>query len=454
MIRNKRLIYLVGILLTFFSIIAINSFFLTQYISYSYSFNTHHLRLSSSEEWTRTWGSSGSDHGYAVAIDSNGDIYLGGEIEIDGSSNASLVKYNSLGEYQWDRTWGGAATEYINSIYTDSLDNVYITGVARSFGISYDLFIVKYDAIGNLIWNRTWGSATEDDTGSDLFVDNQGNIFVAGFTSGFGVDGQDFLFVKFNSTGDFQWFETWGGLSDDRAKSIDYDSEGNIFLMGETGSFGMGNSEVGLVCYNSLGILQWNTTWGSSTLDRPQDMVVDSNNNIYISGFTYHPDVGTGDNHFFIVKLDNSGIPIWSKIWGSLYMDLGVGLTLDSLDNVFFLGSTEGYEAGIQDIYLSKFTSEGEREWETVWDSGDYDYAHDIIIDKSTNDLYIAGESSGFTIKKDLQMILIKNPLLPETNQDTINNNGIPGYNLVVIIVFTSFCTLLLIYYLNKKRFK
>jgi uncharacterized delta-60 repeat protein len=454
MIRNKGLIYLFAILLTFFSIIAINSFILAQDISRSYTYNSNHLKLSSSEEWIRTWGLNGSDHGYAVAIDSNGDIYLGGEIEIDGSSNASLVKYNSLGEYQWDRSWGGLATDYINSIYIDSSDNIYITGKARSFGISDDIFLVKYDTVGNLIWNRTWGSATENDIGTDLFVDDQGNIFVAGFTSGFGVDGQDFLFIKFNSTGDFQWYETWGGFSDDRAKSIDYDSEGNIFLMGETGSFGMGNSEVGLVCYNSLGVLQWNTTWGTSTLDRPQSMVVDSNNNIYISGFTYHPDIGTGDTHFFILKLSNSGIPIWSKIWGSPYMDLGVCLALDSLGNIFFLGSTEGYEAGIQDMYLTKFNSEGDREWETLWDSGDYDYAHDIIIDQSTNDIYLAGESSGFTIEKDLQMILIKNPSFPEANQDPNNNNGIPGYNLVVIIVFTSFCTLTLIYYLNKKRFK
>jgi uncharacterized delta-60 repeat protein len=454
MIRNKGLIYLFAILLTFFSIIAINSFILAQDISRSYTYNSNHLKLSSSEEWIRTWGLNGSDHGYAVAIDSNGDIYLGGEIEIDGSSNASLVKYNSLGEYQWDRSWGGLATDYINSIYIDSSDNIYITGKARSFGISDDIFLVKYDTVGNLIWNRTWGSATENDIGTDLFVDDQGNIFVAGFTSGFGVDGQDFLFIKFNSTGDFQWYETWGGFSDDRAKSIDYDSEGNIFLMGETGSFGMGNSEVGLVCYNSLGVLQWNTTWGTSTLDRPQSMVVDSNNNIYTSGFTYHPDIGTGDTHFFILKLSNSGIPIWSKIWGSPYMDLGVCLALDSLGNIFFLGSTEGYEAGIQDMYLTKFNSEGDREWETLWDSGDYDSAHDIIIDQSTNDIYLAGESSGFTIEKDLQMILIKNPSFPEANQDPNNNNGIPGYNLVVIIVFTSFCTLTLIYYLNKKRFK
>lgn len=454
MIRNKRLICSLGILFTFFSIIAINSFVLTQDSSNFYTYNSNHLKLSASEEWIRTWGLNSSDYGYAVALDSNGDIYLGGEIEIGGSTNASLVKYDSLGEYQWDRTWGGAASESISSIYIDSLDNVYITGKARSFGISDDVFVVKYDIQGNLIWNRTWGSTTENDYGSDLFVDEQGNIFIAGFTSGFGVVGQDFLFLKLNSTGDFQWFETWGGFGNDRAKAIDYDSEGNIFLMGETNSFGMGSAEVGLVCYNSLGVLQWNTTWGSITLDRPQDMVVDSNNNIYISGFTYHPDVGTGDNHFFIVKLDNSGIPIWSKIWGSPYRDLGVGLALDSSDNIFFIGSTEGYEAGIQDIYLTKFNSEGDREWETVWDSGDYDNAHKIIIDASTNDIYLAGESRGFTLEKDLQMILIKNPVNPRNNRDTDNNNGIPGYNLLVIILITSFSTLLLIYYLNKKRIK
>jgi hypothetical protein len=135
-------------------------------------------------------------------------------------------------------------------------------------------------------------------------------------------------------------------------------------------------------------------------------------------------------------------------------MDLGVGLALDSSDNIFFLGTTEGYEAGIQDIYLTKFNSDGDREWETLWDSGDFDYAHNIVIDQSTNDIYIAGESNGFTLEKDLQMILIKNPEFSEDNQDTNHNNDIPGYNTLIIILISSFSILILIYYFNKKRSK
>ena len=171
---------------------------------------------------------------------------------------------------------------------------------------------------------------------------------------------------------------------------------------------------------------------------------------LYISGFTYHPDIGTGDNNFLIAKFSSSGLPIWSSIWGSMYMDLGGSVAIDSSNNAYYAGYTEGYNAGIQDIYIAKFSSEGIKQWEDSWDSGDVDVVHQIFIDKSSDDIFLAGESKGFALDKNLQMILIKNPSLPETTIVNPGNQNIPGYDLVLLIGLISVISLVVF---KKKEF-
>lgn len=400
---------------------------------FNFSENNLDLGVSSLQDWVKSWGYNETDHGYSVAIDSSGNSYIAGDVYQNGALNATVIKYDTSGVYQWHKTWGGSSTETAQSIYIDLSDYVYITGKARSFNTTDDVFIVKYDSNGNLIWNRTWGGSGND-IGIDLTVDSQGNAYIAGITSSYGPGGQNVIFLIYNSTGHLQDSKIWGGNSDDRANAIVKDSNGNTFIMGETGSFGAGNADVFLLKYNTSRDLEWNTTWGSNTLDRPGDLAIDSNNDLYISGFTYHPDIGTGDENFFIAKFSSSGLPIWSEIWGSKYMDLGVSVAIDSDNNAYFTGYTQGYDAGIQDIYLAKFSSDGVKQWECLWDSGDTDVVHEIYIDKSSNDIFLAGESKGFVLDKNYQIILIKNPSTPETSPPNPSGQNIPGYDLVLLI--------------------
>jgi hypothetical protein len=250
------------------------------------------------------------------------------------------------------------------------------------------------------------------------------------------------MLLEYNSTGYLQGSNIWGGDNDDRASSIAQDSIGNLFISGETSSYGAGNADVFILKYNSTRSLEWNTTWGSTTLDRPSGFAIDSINNLYISGFTYHPDV---EENFFIAKLSPAGLPLWSEVWGSNYMEIGGSVGIDSSNNVYFAGYTEGYNAGIQDIYVAKFSPDGVKQWEELWDSGDIDVVHQIIIHQSTDDIYLVGESKGFSLEKDFQIMLIKNPTF---NSSTINNSvnqSIPGFELfpLIGIIGTIFVVLL-----------
>ncbi|MBD3188746.1 hypothetical protein GF325_18100 [Candidatus Bathyarchaeota archaeon] len=391
------------------------------------------ITRSGGEEWMRTFGGAGDDSAYGIAMAENGDIYMAGKYVDEGNANCCVVKYNSNGVYQWNRTWGGASTDYLYDIAVDGDNNVYAVGIVRSFNTSNDPVLLKYDSNGNLAWNRSYGGA-DYDFSHDVVVSEQGNVYIAAATSSFGPPNINVMLLIYNSSGDLINLTIWGGDGSDNPKGIVLDSQGDVIIMCETSSFGAGGADVGLLKFNSTGSLLWNTTWGSSTLDRPEDMTIDSDGNLLVSGFTYHPDLATADESFFLAKFNGSGYIEWSSQWGSWeYMDLGTSVGVYPDGSILFGGYTEWYHAGIVDIYLAKFSPTGNQLWETTWDGGDRDTIHEMIIDQATLDLFLVGGTRSSTFTHDEQMLLVTNPDLPSEVGDGYDSFPVSATDFVLI---------------------
>ena len=135
----------------------------------------------------------------------------------------------------------------------DSSDNLYVTGkttggmVGYTNSGGYDIFLVKYSSSGVIQWGRQLGTDT-DDEGTGVTVDSSDNIYVMGNTSG-GLDGNtnpsasggsshgdkwDFFLAKYNSSGSKQWTKQLGTSSNDTAKGVVVDSSNNIYVTGST----------------------------------------------------------------------------------------------------------------------------------------------------------------------------------------------------------------------------
>jgi uncharacterized delta-60 repeat protein len=305
-------------------------------------------------QWNYTWGGADyHDDAYAIGLDSSDNIYLAGETRSFGAlgKDICLLKYNSMGELQWNYTWGGASNDAAYAIGLDSSDNIYLAGGTSSFGaLGVDLCLLKYNPSGELQWNYTWGGANYDYANA-IALDSSDNIYLVGSTQSFGALGRDVCLLKYNTMGELQWNYTWGGNGDDYGNAIGLDSSDNIYLVGSTQSFGALGRDVCLLKYNTMGELQWNYTWGGNEDDWAYAIGLDSSNNIYLAGDT--KSFGALGSDICLLKYNPIGMLQWNYTWGIGGNDYVYAIGLDSSDNIYLAGEID--DAGFYtDLYIVK----------------------------------------------------------------------------------------------------
>ena len=204
--------------------------------------------------------------GQGIALDSEGNVYA-------VANGVRITKYNSSGSSQWTKSLSSSGNDFVEGIAIDSSNNIYITG-QTSGGLdgntnegSNDGFLIKFDSSGNKQWTKQFGTSSNESS-RDVFVDNSGNVYLVGETSG-SLDGNtsigdiDVFLIKFNNSGTKQWTKQIGTTSTDRGVSIAVNSCGSTFLFGETsggidGNTHSGNTSCGGICPDMF-LMKFNT---------------------------------------------------------------------------------------------------------------------------------------------------------------------------------------------------
>lgn len=267
-----------------------------------------------------------------------------------------LIKFDNLDNQLWNKTWPsiGSEPDYGFDITIDpATGDIYCVGSTQTLTAGqFDLVLVKFDSSGNYIWNRTWGGANRDD-GYGIAIDDYGDIYIAGTTESKGAGGQDFALIKYNNTGHQLWNRTWGGTLDDACYGLNIDSNNNLYLIGDTKSYGEGSNDLCIVKYNLTGAFNWSKTWGDKYENIGRDIAFDALDNIYVTGHTYNCESYKYDVMF--AKYNPLGILQYHKCWGGSGTDFGYGITLNQTSNdIYIAGSTKSFGAGDYDIYLVK----------------------------------------------------------------------------------------------------
>ena len=380
--------------------------------------------LGQTQLWNTTWGGTGYDLGYGVAVASDG-IYIAGFTRSFGAGGEDiiLVKYDSDGHQLWNTTWGGASTDMGYGVAVAS-DGIYVTGHTRSYGAGgADALLIKYDSDGHQLWNTTWGGASND-YGNAVAVAGD-VVYITGYTESYGAGNQDALLITYDSDGNQLWNTTWGGPNYDYGDDVAVTSDG-VYVTGFTESYGAGGADAFLVKYDSDGHQLWNTTWGGTSYEGGKGVAVASDG-IYVAGFTRS--FGAADADTLLIKYDSDGNQLWNTTWGGVGDEPGFGVAVTS-DGIYVAGGTDSYGAGGVDVLLIKFDSDGNQLWNTTWGGTGNDYSFSLAV--ASDGIYVTGGTDTFGIG-ETDVLLVKYTL--STNMQQINLELRAGWNMVSLPV-------------------
>ena len=277
-------------------------------------------------QWGTYYGGSGDEGAYpSCAIDAIGSVYLA------GYTSSSLTAIATVGSHQ--TAYGGGTS---------------------------DAFLVKFNSLGVRQWGTYYGGSGNEGGFSSCAIDATSNVYLAGTTSSSGsaiatlgshqsayAGGWDAFLVKFNSAGVRQWGTYYGGIGEDRGYSCAVDATSNVYLAGRTSSsvsaiatlgshqsaYGGGTYDGFLVQFNGAGFRQWGTYYGGSGNEghaaAPATCAADANGNVYLAGTTSnspsaiatlgsHQTSFGGSSDAFLVKFSECASPTITVNSGSI----------------------------------------------------------------------------------------------------------------------------------------
>ena len=245
--------------------------------------------------WIRSYNgiSNNEDVGYALVLDGQGNVYVVGSTYVTGSFHDYLIiKYNPNGDTVWVRRYDNASSDIALAIATDNQNNVYVTGYSYGTITDIDYATVKYNSSGVQQWVKRYdGPLNNEDSPTNIAIDNQNNIYVTGYSYGLSYN-ENYTTIKYNSAGDTLWVRryTTPENPDDKPGGIAVDNQGNVYVTGGSDSTGTGNAtDILSIKYNSAGILQWFARFSSpgNNSDIGEAIAVDNQSNVYVTGIYY-----------------------------------------------------------------------------------------------------------------------------------------------------------------------
>ena len=393
--------------------------------------------------WVKSIGGFHSDRGNFITVDARGDVYITGyfmgTVDFDpgpgvnnlsangaiGYSDIFVLKLDASGNFLWVKSFGETGSDWGNSLAIDEAGNVFVTGTFKNTinfdpdsGLSalsskggYDIFVLKLDETGNLLWAKSMGG-TGEDYGNFIALDETGNLYITGyfndvvdFDPGSGITDlvsngvRDIFLQKLNSSGNLLWVKSMGGINQDESWAVVTDLSGNIYLSGHfqgTENFdpdsgltilsSNGKSDIFVLKLNPQGNLIWAKSFGGAGNDICLSIASDRVGNIYLSGafqgtLDFDPDSGLIDFNLnenwdiFVLKLDSSGnlseaISIKEQDYEESHNDITYSLNVDPLGNVYIAGvfgdavdfdpgsgATNLIGHGSGDIFIAKFNT-------------------------------------------------------------------------------------------------
>ena len=303
----------------------------------------------------------------------------------------------------FERVIGGPASDR-GVFVSPASDGGYVAvGVTRSLGAGGDdVYLVRTDPEGEVLWTRTYGGPGSDNGWS--VREHAGGLVVAGFTDSLGAGGSDCYLVGTNLEGDMQWSRTFGGEGEDYCWGVVPAGDAGLVLVGETTSFGSGAEDCYLVRTDSSGNEVWSATFGGQQGDRCFSIAQAEDGGFLLAGQTYSE--GAGDRDAYLVMTDAFGQQLWSRTFGGSASDVAHSVARTTEGDFIVAGYTTSLASVQDDPYLIRIDAEGEVRWTRVIPMDGVN--HTITGEQTTDGGFILGGFSEFPSTRGRAALLVK----------------------------------------------
>jgi hypothetical protein len=369
------------------------------------------------KQWDYRYGGSGDDLMLYLQQTFDGGFLVEGYSNSDSSfdktqnnwditlatSDYWIVKIDSNGVKQWDKRYGGINGDH-HSYMCHTVDSGYViagSSISNNSGDktdtcrgSNDYWIVRTDANGNKLWDKTFGGIGNDLLESIVQTRDKG--FLLGGTSSSSSSGDksdtlrgvsDYWIVKTDSNGIKQWDKCFGGLLDEFFISAQQNFDGG-YILGGTSSSGIGGDksvanwgmrDYWIVKIDSTGTKLWDKVYGGTDDEILGSIIESSDNGFIIAGTSYSGISGdktqnvVGGSDYWIIKTDSSGIIQWDKDFGGSSADQLVSTVTQTFDGGYLLPGASYSNAGgdktennlaVRQAWVVKTDAQGNKQWD------------------------------------------------------------------------------------------
>lgn len=372
------------------------------------------------KQWDRTFGGTGDDRAHSVQQTRDGGFIVGGnsasgvspdKTQVGQGADCWVIKLDSTGAKQWDRTLGGESTDDLYTVL-QTADGGYVVGATSFSSLSgdksqprrggADYWVVRLDANGNKLWDRTFGGNNGDFL-TQLQPTADGGYVLGGYSYSDAVGEKtqpnrgpgytyDYWVVKIDAAGTKQWDRTYGGADSDGLRSLCQTGDGGYILGGTSSSDASGekstNRRAGngsvfwLVKLDAQGNKQWDRDFGSTGGDRFSTVRATADGGYILGGDAAGGVVGNksepsrGDYDSWLLKLDATGTKQWDRTLGGGNLEwMGLQTLAQTPDGGYLVaaisfsgpsGDRTAARRGSEDYWAVKLDATGTKQWDVA----------------------------------------------------------------------------------------
>lgn len=343
--------------------------------------------------WQRTVGGQFEDKAHAVADDgAGGSFIVGASRGVGPYHDAWAMRANRSGETIWRRSFGGRMADQFFGVVGARDGGMVAVGHTRSSGAGQsDLWVVRLDAQGRTLWTQTFGGP-ENDRARAVTRTRDGSFVVVGFTASFGAGDRDLWAVKVNDAGRLVWARTFGGPKADYGFDVTALADGGVAIVGHEWTDAKRGRDFLVMRLDADGRPVWRRRLDRSPFDAGTAIAQGADGLFTVVGATRG--ASAFDDDVWTVRLDGAGVVLWDRVIGGPKPDTPFAVTPLGSGDVAIAAITWSWGAGAGDAWLLRLGPRGDTRWQRVFGGPVWDRPTGLLTTDDDGVLMVGHTSS------------------------------------------------------------